>query len=196
MSVARVLEEILADRIFYDESKGGVTISGGEPLVQFEFLKGFLEACQSRGVHTAVDTCGFAPLEHLMAIVPLTDLFLYDLKFVDEASHREFTGVSNELILKNLAALAQTHRNVWLRIPIIPRVNDSTAELEAMARLAAELPGVRQVNLLPYHQTGIHKFARLGQPYRLGDIAPPTPEYLKAVAARFAALGLHAKVGG
>ncbi len=196
MTVSEVMDEILADRLFYDGSKGGVTFSGGEPLLQFEFLQALLESCRAHGVDTTVDTCGFAPREHLLAVAPLTGLFLYDLKLLDEARHREFTGVSNALILENLQALARVHRAIWIRVPLIPTVNDSPAEIEAMARFVASMPAVRQVNILPYHRTGIHKFSRLGQEYRLKDLVPPSPAQLQAVTAQFTARGLVARAGG
>ncbi len=196
LTAEQALAELLADRIFYEESGGGITFSGGEPLMQPEFLKDLLTACRAQGINTAVDTCGFAPREQLLAVAALTDLFLYDLKFVDDAKHREYTGVSNATILENLQALSGIHKNIWIRIPIIPGLNDCPEELEAMARLVASLSGVQQVNLLPYHKTGIHKFKRLGQNYRLADTVPPSREYMEAVAQRFNALGLNAKAGG
>jgi pyruvate formate lyase activating enzyme len=196
MTVSEVLSEILADRIFYDDSSGGVTFSGGEPLLQFDFLKELLLACRAQGVHTAIDTSGFAPRAHLLAIAPLVDLFLYDLKFMDEARHREFTGVSNQLILENLRALGQIHGAIWVRIPMIPTANDNPDELDAMAQFVATVPSVRQVNLLPYHTTGIHKFSRLGQEYRLKRIVAPSATQLEAAVARFTAFGLNAKAGG
>jgi pyruvate formate lyase activating enzyme len=192
----QLVRELLADRVFYEQSGGGVTVSGGEPLAQFEFLRAFLQRCEETGLRTAVDTCGFTPWEHLLAIAPLTGLFLYDLKFVDDARHRQFTGVSNQLILDNLRALAGVHQDIWLRIPIIPGVNDTPGELEAMAGLAALLPSVRQVNLLPYHRTGLQKFRRLGRESPLLGVTPPSVEYLEAVAARFAGAGTKVRVGG
>lgn len=196
MRVDEVVREVLKDRVFYEESKGGVTFSGGEPLVQFEFLKGLLEACRAEGLHTALDTCGFAPVEHLLALAPLVNLFLYDLKFMDDEKHKEFTGVSNGMILENLKQLNHAHECIWLRVPIIPGVNDPPAELEAMAQLAASLPSVRQVNLLPYHKTGIQKFKRLGRDYRLPGVTPASAEYMEAVAQIFQKRGLTIKVGG
>ena len=196
MSVAEVLAEVGKDGVFYEESGGGVTFSGGEPLMQSDFLKALLEACAAQGIHTAVDTCGFAATQHLLAVVAATDLFLYDLKTLDDAKHARLTGVSNAIILENLRLLGCVHHNIWLRIPIIPGLNDSAEELDALARFAASMCGVRQINLLPYHRTGVHKFQRLGRPYELADVRPPSPEYMAAVSQRFAALGLRAKIGG
>lgn len=196
MTSAAVVMEVLKDRLFYDDSSGGVTFSGGEPLAQPEFLKELLEAFRSRGIHTTVDTCGYAPREQLLSIMDLTDLFLYDLKLMDDARHRQFTSVSNGLILENLRLLGDRHRNIWIRVPVIPGVNDDDANAEAMAEFVASIPGVRQVNLLPYHNTAITKFKRLQQPYTLGDITGPTPEWLEHIRLKFQAHGLAAKTGG
>ena len=196
MTVGEVLAEVLKDRIFYEDSGGGATFSGGEPLLQPQFLKRLLEACHSAGLRTAVDTCGFAPWDDLRAVAPLTDLFLYDVKGVDAQGHTDHTGVSSAPILDNLRALGGIHDNIWIRVPILPGLNDDDAQLDAMACLAASIAGVRQVNLLPYHQTGIHKFRQLGRAYRLERLAPPSPERMEDVAARFRAFGLQVRVGG
>ncbi len=196
MSVEELMEQLLADRIFYDDSGGGVTFSGGEPLRQPEFLKAMLIACHNQGLHTAVDTCGFAPRETLCALAPWTGLFLWDLKFMDETRHIEFCGVSNRLILDNLQALAQCHANIWIRLPIIPTVNDTPEELDALAAFIATVPGVRQINLLPYHRSGLHKFEQLGKEYALASVIPPTPAMMEAAVGRFTAAGLTAKSGG
>jgi len=196
MTAAEVVAEVLKDRVFYEESGGGATFSGGEPLVQPKFLAALLQGCREAGIHTAVDTCGFAPKEDLLAVAPLADLFLYDLKSMDEARHTQYTGATNISILENLQALGRVHRNIWIRVPIIPGVNDNAEQLEALARYAAATPGVRQVNVLPYHEAGSYKSARVGKPYRLEKIAPPSPEYMADVAARFRGFGLNVKVGG
>jgi pyruvate formate lyase activating enzyme len=217
MSVAEAMAEAIRDRAFFDESGGGVTVSGGEPLAQPAFLKALLTACRHEGIHTAVDTCGFAPLGDLLAVAPLADLFLYDLKAMDSDRHRAHTGVPNERILSNLRALGPAHRNVWLRIPVVPGVNDEPEEMEAAARFAASIPGVRQVNLLPYHATGRHKTdRRIGPAHRTAARAsgssfeagvepggaapaylrPPGSEELTRLARCFSAAGLEVKIGG
>jgi pyruvate formate lyase activating enzyme len=196
MSAAGVLREVMKDRIFFDQSGGGVTFSGGEPLAQPEFLKRLLEACRARGVHTAVDTCGHAPREHLAQVAPLTDLFLYDLKTMDDQQHWEYTGVSNGLILGNLEWLGRAHENIWLRVPLVPGINDAPAQLAGMARFAASIPGIKQVNLLPYHQTGAAKFRRLGRTYQLAGLTPPSSAAVEEALGHFAARGIVAKAGG
>jgi len=196
MNAAEVLAEVLKDRVFYEESGGGVTFSGGEPLRQPRFLRALLQACRDAGLHTAVDTCGFAPKEDLLAVAPLADLFLYDLKFMDESRHARYTGASNVSILDNLRALGDIHGHIWIRVPIIPGLNDGARELEALARCAASVPGVRQVNVLPYHGAGAYKAPRVGRAYRLQETAPPSPEYMEDVAARFRGHGLSVRIGG
>ena len=196
MTVAAVLDEVLQDRVFYDDSGGGVTFSGGEPLMQPRFVRALLEACRAHGLHTAVDTCGFGGLEHLLDWAPLTSLFLYDLKLMDDARHREFCGVSNAPILANLRRLAEVHYRIWLRVPVIPGVNDSEENFSAVAHFAASLRAIRQVNLLPYHPTGVAKFARLGRDFRLDPTARPSAERMEHAAALFRSFGLDAQVGG
>ncbi len=196
MSAAEVMAEVLADRIFYDDSSGGVTFSGGEPLMQPRFLKDLLTLSRAQGIHTAVDTCGFGPRQYLLSIAPLTDLFLYDLKAIDDEKHTRYTGVSNELIIENLSALGLAHSNIWLRIPLIPGLNDDDEQLEAAARFAASIRGVRQINLLPYHKTAIHKFRRMGRSYALKETPDPTPERLEEIRQRLGAFGLQVKTGG
>ena len=126
----------------------------------------------------------------------LTDLFLYDLKFMDDAKHRHYTGVSNALILENLQALGRAHGRIWLRVPIIPGINDDPADLEAAARFAATVPGVRQVNLLPFHRTGLPKARRLGQDNGLADVQPPSAEAMNRAVDIFTKVGLAVKTGG
>jgi pyruvate formate lyase activating enzyme len=196
MTVSEVMAEILKDRIFYDDSRGGVTFSGGEPLMQPRFLRDLLTACRAQGIHTTVDTCGFGPREYLLSIAPLTDLFLYDLKVIDEAAHLKYTGVSNSSILENLLGLGRVHSNIWIRMPLIPGLNDDDGQLEATARFAVSILGVRQINVLPYHKTAIHKFRRLGRPYQLGQIPDPTPEHLEKVRQKLGAFGLTVTKGG
>jgi len=212
MTVDEVLADVLKDRLFYDDSGGGVTFSGGEPLVQPEFLMGLLTACRARAIHTAVDTSGYAPKEQLLATAALTDLFLYDLKTMDDARHLECTGVSNAVILENLLALGQAHQNLWIRIPIVPGFNDDAEQLEAAARFVASIPAVRQVSLLPYHPTGTGKSRWLGRHVArppaedsmlLGHASlspshpePPPSEYMEEAADRFRAFGLNTQTGG
>lgn len=196
MTVAEVVRAVEQDRVFYEESGGGVTFSGGEPLLQPEFLAAMLESCRARGIHTAVDTCGFGCTDRLRAMAQRTDLFLYDLKLMDDVRHREHCGVSNRPILENLRALGQWHHNIWLRVPLIPGVTDDDANLEAIGRLAASIPGIRQVNLLPYHRTGLQKLRRLGRAEPPLETESPSRERVESAVKLFRGLNLTAKAGG
>ena len=200
MTAGEVLAEVLRDRIFYDDSGGGVTFSGGEPLMQPRFLRAALAACREEGVHTAVDTCGFCRRGELLATAPLADLFLFDLKVMDEERHRQLTGVSNRPILQNLEALARAHDRIWIRIPVIAGLNDDRDNMAATARFVAALPGVRRVSLLPYHSTGEPKRQRLPRagepPAPSPDLTAPDPERLAALAGELAAAGLESSIGG
>jgi pyruvate formate lyase activating enzyme len=162
ISVDELLAEILKDRVFMEESGGGVTFSGGEPLMQPEFLLQILMRCQDAGLHTVVDTSGYASLHVLKQIAPFTNLFLYDLKLMDDNLHQRFTGVSNSIILKNFEWLLETSHQVRVRVPIVP---DVTATHDNLQRIADYLSGhgfpFDKVDLLPFHTTAGHKYERL-----------------------------------
>jgi pyruvate formate lyase activating enzyme len=194
-SVEELMAAVVRDRDFHEMSGGGVTFSGGEPLVQPAFLLAALAACRAQGVHTALDTSGFAPREVLLDAAARSDLVLFDLKTLDDAVHREATGVSNEPILANLRALAAVHPAIWLRVPVIPGINDGAAGIAAIGALASELPGVRKVSLLPYHGTGVSKTQRLGRP-QASEFTSPSPEQMEALARLVAARGVDTTIGG
>lgn len=196
MTVADVVDAALKDRIFYDESGGGVTISGGEPLLQPKFLIAFAQALRAAGVHVALDTTGFGCTEHLLAAAGVSDLVLYDVKTLDDARHRQLTGVSNRGILENLRALDGVHRNVWIRIPVVPGFNDDAEELGKTAAFVAGFRSVTLVNLLPFHRSGLHKYERLGWGHSLDGVETPSPELMDRAAAAFRALHLPVKLGG
>ncbi len=191
-----VVGEAMKDRIFYDDSGGGVTFSGGEPLAQPQFLAELLRACRARGLHTAVDTCGFAPRRDLLAIAALADLFLYDLKALDPHRHRQGVGQSNALIVENLQALGRVHGNVWVRVPVVPGFNDDPGELNAIVGFAASVAGVRQINLLPFHKAGFHKSAGLGRPDSLPAMPCCSAGALERTAEALRTHGVPIKVGG
>jgi pyruvate formate lyase activating enzyme len=194
LEVAELVREALRDRIFFDQSGGGVTLSGGEPLVQAGFVAEALGALRAQGVHTALDTCGLAPTATLLEVAALADLVLFDLKHLDDASHRAWTGAGNAAILANLQALARVHPAIRVRVPVIPGVNDDRGNLAATATFVAVL-GL-PVDLLPYHGTGAAKFARLGRTYLLDQLEPPSPARMAEAAAPFRALGIPVSIGG
>jgi pyruvate formate lyase activating enzyme len=195
-TVDEVMDEVQRDRIFFQESGGGVTFSGGEPLAQLGFLRALLEASRDLDLHTAVDTCGFAPPDGLLGLVPLVDLFLFDIKLVDDRRHREMTGLPAEPILANLRALVAAHPSLWIRVPIVPGHTDGEEDVDAIATLVAGLTGVRHVSLLPFHGTGAAKARRLGRPFPLESLAPPPPERMEALAGLFRDRGLAVSIGG
>ncbi len=193
-TVSAVVQEVEKDIVFYDDSGGGVTFSGGEPLAQPRFLEALLAACAARGIHTVVDTCGFVNRELLLHFSERADLFLYDLKLLDPVKHRKYTGVSNESILDNLEALARRKKPV-IRFPIIPGINDETEDIRRMIAFLSDL-GLLRIDLLPYHQTGIEKYRRIGKPYRLEELAPPTADRVRQIAQHFEREGFAVRIGG
>ncbi len=160
-TVDELLERVERDRAFHEESGGGVTFTGGEPLAQGEFLLACLQACRERGIHTAVDTCGFAPRELVLECARWTGLFLYDLKTADEERHQQRAGTSAAPILENLRALDAAGARIWIRVPLIPGFNDDPASLEAIGRFAASLRATRRVHVLPFHRNGECKYHSL-----------------------------------
>ncbi len=196
VTVAQVMAEIERDVAFYDESGGGVTFSGGEPLLQREFLFALLGACKEKEIHTALDTCGFATWETLDDIREHVDLFLYDLKLMDDAKHRKFTGVSNELILGNLQMLSTRGHNIVLRVPIIPGINDDDENIRHIGMFAAALPRLNRVDILPYHHIAAEKYNRLNKVYGLPETHPPSDESMAKIARSLRGFGLRVKIGG
>ncbi len=184
MTVAAVLEEVLKDRPFYETSGGGMTLSGGEPLLQPGFTRDLLAAAAAHGLHTCVETCGFAAWSDLQAILPLTGLFLYDCKETDPARHLACTGVASDPILDNLRRLDQAGAKLILRCPIIPGLNDRPDHLEGIARLANGLQHLLEINLMPYHPLGASKSARIGVAYPLENKAFAEKERTEAWLAQ------------
>jgi pyruvate formate lyase activating enzyme len=182
LTAAQVMAEIERDRPFYDESGGGATFSGGEPLLQPEFLLELLQTCRAGEIATALDTCGYAPYAVLDRIRPYVDLFLYDIKTLDDRKHRALTGVSNELIVRNLQALGKRGARIIVRVPVIPGINDGARELRAVGALVATLPSVVRVELLPYHRIGVEKYGRIAREYSLPELRPPSQEQMAALA--------------
>ena len=192
MSVDEAAQEVLSDRVFYENSGGGATISGGEPLGQPEFLEELLRVLKAEGIHVALDTTGLAPWKHYQRILPLVDLVLFDLKHPDPDQHKKYTGADNRLILENGRKIAERART-WLRIPLIPGINDSVEHLEMAARIAIEW-GVEKVSLLPYHQGGESKASQIGAPYLLSDLKACTEEDLEAAAGIFIRAGVTVSI--
>lgn len=201
MTVAEVLKLVRDDRFFYDRSNGGVTISGGDALVQWEFTLELLKRCKHCGIRTCVESELFCEQRIIDEILPYTDLVISDLKHMDSEKHREFTGVPNEPILRNLKHVAMSNTPLVLRIPVVPGHNDSRENIEATAEfIVNELHNnVSQVQLLPYRLLGLEKYEALGQEYPMKDEPAPQKEvYIKAIrelAGEYQALGIPAVAG-
>ena len=197
MSVAETMNEIEKERVFFDQSGGGVTFSGGEPLLQLKFLIELLDECGKRGIHRAVDTAGLANTEIIQAVAKRTDLFLYDLKLMDSERHRKWVGVSNEKILENLKLLSETGEQIIIRIPLIGRVNDDAENMHATARFVASLSGEKkEVNLLPYHKIAHTKYQKLGRPEDFQLLEEPTKDAQLQALNIFQEYGIVASIGG
>jgi len=198
-SVAEVLAEVEKDRLFYDESGGGVTFSGGEPLVQWRFLLGVLEACGERGIHRTVDTSGMVAPSTLLRVADRTDLFLYDLKSMDPIRHERTTGAPLKPILDNLVRLLQAGLRVWIRLPLIPGFNDDEDNVDRTGAFLAGLGGmerIESVHLLPFHKAAKHKHLKFGMAWRLKGDAQIPPDRTEEVRAHLESHGLTVKIGG
>jgi len=193
--VKEVMKEVDKDLAFYDESGGGITISGGEPLLQIDFLESILTESKKKNVHTAVDTSGFAPRESIKRIKDKVDLFLYDIKIMDNKKHRKFTGVSNKQILENFKTLAQNGSDILVRLPIIPGINDYEDNITKTAEFIIQ-SGIKHINLLPYHRAGIEKYLSLGKSYKLKTIESPSNQKLNLIKKQLEAFGLSVRIGG
>jgi pyruvate formate lyase activating enzyme len=176
LTVEEILNEVLKDRLFYKNSGGGVTLSGGEVLMQSRFARKVLEHCRGKGLHAALDTSGFGPWKELESLLPYVDLLLFDLKHPDTTEHRRTTGVGNEIILENLERASQKVP-VWLRLPLIAGFNDSQEYIGQVAALGKKIRAQR-ISFLPYHEGGKSKCGQLGLAYPLADTKAPPQEHI------------------
>lgn len=198
VTVAEVMEEVLRDRAFYESSGGGVTLSGGEPLLQRDFARAILQACKEAGLHTALETAAHCRWEDLAALLSFTDLIMMDIKHLDSARHQAATGVPNERILANARLLAeQTDKPIIFRIPVIPTVNDAPEEVAAIANFVRDLEGLRRdgrdsisLELLAFHRLAADKYRSLGLEYRAGALQPLRQEEMMALAEAAKACGV------
>ena len=196
MTVAEVVAEAERDRVFYEQSGGGVTLSGGDPIVQADFAEAVLGACRDRGLHTALDTAGMSQSSVLDRLAAKADLVLYDLKCMDEARHRAFTGASNVPILDNLKRLAGAGTEVWVRIPLVGGVNDDEDNVRRTMALLLSLKTIRRVGLLPYHSGGLEKARRIGKESQFRKFESPSEERIAAIEAAFGGAGFEVRRGG
>jgi pyruvate formate lyase activating enzyme len=192
-TVDGVITEIEKDEVFYRHSGGGVTVSGGEPLLQGPFLLQILRACKQRNLHTALDTSGHSTWPVLESVLDLVDLVLYDVKHIDPRLHKEGTSVDNRLILENLLKIPRSVR-IWLRIPLIARFNDSSENIRSTAELGLQVHA-EKISLLPYHDLAVGKYCSLGRDYLLNDALPPDPDHLEQLKTISETLGLPCTIG-
>ncbi len=195
MTVEEVVEEVEKDKAFYDNSGGGVTLSGGEALLQKDFAKAILIESKKRGLHTVVDTAGNVPWQLFEEVLPYVDLFLYDIKVLDDKKHRRATGVGNERILDNFSKLAMAGKDICIRIPVIPNLNDNKEEMEKMAAFIKGLNGIHTVELLPFHGLGEGKYESLGMEYQAKGYISPSDDHIIQLMEAFSAIGLIVKKG-
>jgi pyruvate formate lyase activating enzyme len=194
MTPEQVLAEVVRDRSFYDRTGGGVTFSGGEPLTQPDFLVKLLQCCREAGIGTAIETCGCAPWESFAAVVPLVDVFLYDIKHLDSAHHRAYTGAGCEQIVANCRHLAKVAKRLIIRVPVIPQFNFDLESLRDIVRFAETLP-VEEVDFLPYHRMAENKYRYLGRDYWAPGPERLTAEEVGALVGQIVT-PLKCKIGG
>ena len=190
------MTEIKKDLIFYEESGGGVTFSGGEPLLQLEFLKDLLKSCKSENLHTAVDTAGYAPQKFFQELQTQVDLFLFDLKFIDDQQHQKYTGVSNQLILENLQQLIGMKQNIIIRIPLIPHITDTAENLEQIAVYLSKIPAIKRIDLLPYNPMGEQKYKKLNKIQKVTNLKHQSKKDLEQFRSLFTSRDFEVTIGG
>ena len=196
MSVEEVFQQVKADLPFYEQSQGGVTFSGGEPLMQPHFLQALLSKCHQEGIHTALDTCGYANWKVIDNLRQDVDLFLYDLKVLDDALHQKYTGVSNKLILKNLQRLSDLNHTIIVRFPLIPGINDNEAQVRQLADFVNSLPNITEIDILPYHSSALNKYNSLGLDYSLKGLLAPQDQKIQEIAQILKNYRFTVKIGG
>jgi pyruvate formate lyase activating enzyme len=197
-SVNDIIEILEREHIFINESGGGVTFSGGEPLLQTEFLAETLKACRGNGYHTTVDTSGYTPAENLKKVMPYTDLFLFDIKHMNDSRHVEFTGVSNLLIFSNFKLILDGGTDIFVRIPIVPGFNDDQENLNATKQFLADnkRDNLKKISLLPYHRIGKAKYKKFSIPYRMNDAEQPSRQRMDELKEFFSDTGIKVTIGG
>ena len=195
MTAGEVLDEVVRDRLFYSRSGGGITISGGEPLPQPTFLAALLKLCQSAGLHTTLETSGYASTTNLKTILNYVNLVLFDLKHSDATAHRDYTGQSNRLVLQNLKLAARSGVHLLVRMPLIPGINDTEENLKATAELINGLGNkVEGIELMPYHRLGSSKCEALGRDYQMGDLSPDDMHHVEHIRTLLESLGVHCHI--
>ena len=195
ISIPELMKEINKDRLFYEQSGGGVTFSGGEPFFQEKFLFSILESCREDYVNTAIDTSGFCDTASIMKAAEIANYFLYDIKFIDNAKHKKYCGVSNDIVLKNLRCLSETKARLLIRIPVIPAVNDDMTEMTAIFQFIKGFKNITSVHLLPYHNIQTDKYKKIGKQYELSEITNDESPNMDEIKNLFAT-EFQTRIGG
>ena len=196
MTPFEVFEIVRRDKIFFDAGGGGVTVSGGEPLLYANFVRELFEMCRADNISTCVETCGFVTEQDILKALPVTGYFLFDLKLMDPETHRLYTGKPNGIILENAALLSSKGADVLFRVPVIPGVNDGDENIDAAVRFIKSLPGKHGVQLMPYHRLGESKYAALDKANDMRGIPAAAPEQIEAVRRKYAQSGVDCSVSG
>lgn len=196
VTVDEVLKEVLQDRPYYNRSGGGVTLSGGESLLQPDFAVALLQACKDNGINTAIETTGFANADVIKRFLPYLDTVLMDIKHINSDKHKEFTSQPNDRILENARLIASEANKLIIRVPVIPTFNDTVDEIADIAAFTASLPNVNEIHLLPYHNMGRDKYTGLGRDYGMGDLKSPTNELMEVLKQTAEQFGLKVQIGG
>ncbi len=195
-AVDEIIQDVLKDRDFYRRSGGGLTVSGGEAMMQFEPLLKLVKQAKENNIHVCLDTCGYAPSDNYKKIAAYVDVFLFDYKLTDSAAHKKYTGVDNGLILRNLKCLCDIGAKIYLRCPIIPGINDTNEHYQAIAKISRQYKNIEQVNLMAYHDMAKGKTAQIGESYSLPDIKTVSAEQKKAMYKQVESCGcLHLQEG-
>ena len=198
MTVSQVLAEIEKDTVFYQNSGGGVTLSGGDPVVQPEFSLAILKACKERGIHTAIETCGYVKWDILDEMLKYLDLVYVDIKHMSPVEHEKLTGKRNKLILENTERIARQHTDIPLiiRVPVIPGYNDSDENIASAVKFVRRLKEVQRIELLPYHKLGVSKYTALIRDYPLADLEPPDEAHIHHLEEIVKSYGIQVQIGG
>lgn len=195
ISAENAIKEIEKDHIFFETSNGGVTFSGGEPLMQHEFLKETLKLCKKRSIHTALDTSGFCHSDVFNTLIKFNDLFLYDLKIIDDQQHKKYTGVSNKKIIKNLDILQKKEKDIIIRFTIVKGITDTKENLRDIINLVSSFEKIKGIDLLPFHNVN-EKYQRIGKQNKLKDIKPPSSNDIKRIKKQFEQKDLNVRISG
>jgi len=196
MSTEEIMLEVLKDVSFYKESGGGITLSGGEPTLQYKFASSILDACLNEGIDTALETCGYSQWTNLKVLIQRANLILYDIKHMDSGKHKLFTGCSNHLILENAKKIAMLAKKMVIRVPIIPTFNDSEGDFISIIKFVKSLFSVGEIHLLPYHRLGKNKYKLLDRRYVLENLPSPDQEKMEKLKALAEESGLVTQIGG